>query len=50
MERLREINSELNPIFQEEREFIESNTLKIKYYKAFLIYLMIYSFMEVTVL
>lgn len=50
VERLKEINRELNPIFVEERKFIESNTFKMKYYKAFLVYLIIYSIMEVTVL
>jgi len=48
--KLTQINEELNPIFVEEREARDSNDFKIKYYKSFIIYLIIYFSMEETVL
>ncbi|CAI2370146.1 unnamed protein product [Moneuplotes crassus] len=48
--KLKRINSELNPIFVEERDIINSNNNMIKYYKCFIVYLLIYSFMEMTIM
>mmetsp|Transcript_2623 Transcript_2623/g.2215 ORF Transcript_2623/g.2215 Transcript_2623/m.2215 type:complete len:269 (+) Transcript_2623:1012-1818(+) len=47
---LKDVNVQLNPIFIEERRYLESNNLKIKYYKVFTIYLICYWSMEVAVL
>ena len=50
IKRLKEINEMLNPIFVEERSYLESNNMKIKFYNVFTYYLLIYWTLEIILL